>query len=574
MEKLSSRYKSVWAVDFEFIEREGERPIPVCLVADELFSGQRLRIWREELSKMPGPPYEIDDGSLFVAYLASAEIGCHLSLGWPFPKNVLDLFCEFRNHTNGKQTPCGNGLLGALAYYGLPSIQAAEKNEMINLILGGGPWSATEQEAILDYCESDVIALKQLLPKMILQIDLEYALLRGCYMKAVACIEFNGIPIDTKIYNALDKNWERIQDKLIEIVNADYGVYEGRTFKTELFAEFLNREGIPWPRLDSGRLNLKDDTFENMAVHYPQIGPLRELRTTLSKMRLLELSIGSDGRNRSLLTVFRSITGRNQPSNKKFIFGPAVWLRGLIKPEPGFGMAYIDWSQQEFGIAAALSGDENMIRAYQSGDPYLEFAKLAGAIPEEGTKESHGIERELYKSCVLAVQYGMGPETLAFKINRPKAYAVDLLRRHNETFKTFWKWSDSAIDCAMLGGRLWTVFGWMLQINERPNPRSIRNFPMQSNGAEMLRLACCIAIDRGVQICAPIHDAILIEAPLSQLDETIDDARKAMADASAAVLDGFRLRTDVEVVRYPDRYMDNRGKGMWTLVMKTLKKSQ
>ena len=44
----------------------------------------------------------------------------------------------------------------------------------------------------------------------------------------------------------------------------------------------------------------------------------------------------------------------------------AVWLRNLIKPLAGHGLAYIDWIQQEFGIAAALSGDPAMLEAYQS----------------------------------------------------------------------------------------------------------------------------------------------------------------------------------------------------------------
>jgi DNA polymerase-1 len=94
-------------------------------------------------------------------------------------------------------------------------------------------------------------------------------------------------------------------------------------------------------------------------------------------------------------------------------------MRGLIKPEFGKSLAYIDWSQQEFGIAAALSGDENMMRAYESGDPYLEFAKLAEAVPPNATKESHPSERALYKECVLATQYGMGKDSLARRIGKP-----------------------------------------------------------------------------------------------------------------------------------------------------------
>src|SRR5215472_10543873 len=92
-------YREVWAVDFEFRAEPGENPEPVCLVAWELHSGHKLRRWRDEFGA--NPPYPTDANTLFVAYYASAEIGCHLALGWPVPERVLDLFTEFRNLTNG-----------------------------------------------------------------------------------------------------------------------------------------------------------------------------------------------------------------------------------------------------------------------------------------------------------------------------------------------------------------------------------------------------------------------------------------------------------------------------------------
>jgi len=103
---------------------------------------------------------------LLVAYYASAEIGCHLSLGWPRPVSLLDLFAEFRNHTNGLTPPCGNGLIGALTWFGLSGIEAVEKESMRQLVLRGGPWTQEERAALLDYCESDVPALARLLGKM------------------------------------------------------------------------------------------------------------------------------------------------------------------------------------------------------------------------------------------------------------------------------------------------------------------------------------------------------------------------------------------------------------------------
>jgi DNA polymerase I-like protein with 3'-5' exonuclease and polymerase domains len=251
-----------------------------------------------------------------------------------------------------------------------------------------------------------------------------------------------------------------------------------------------------------------------------------------------------------------------------------VWLRGLIKPPPGHAIAYVDWSQQEIGIAAALSGDRALQAAYQSGDCYLAFAKQAAAVPQHATKGTHGTQRELFKQCMLAVHYGMEWQSLALRIAQPGIVARDLLRAHRETYRRFWQWSEAAVDQAMLVGVIYTVFGWPLHIGERPNPRSLRNFQMQANGAEMLRLACCLATERGIEVCAPVHDAVLICAPLDRIEADVAAMRAAMAEASRIVLAGFELATDVKVVRWPERYMDPRGLEMWNRVCGLVSKAE
>jgi DNA polymerase I len=429
--------------------------------------------------------------------------------------------------------------------------------------LRDGGWSAAEQAAILNYCESDVSALARLLPAMLRNIDLPRALLRGRYMAAAARIERNGVPIDSATLGRLSRRWPDIRNQLIAVIDKYYRVYEGRTFKADRFAAWLSRTGISWPKLASGRLDLSDDTFREAARVHPEVAPLRELRGALSEMRLSDLAVGKDGRNRTILSAFRARTGRNQPSNAKFIFGPSVWLRGLIQPPSGQGVAYIDWAQQEFGIAAALSGDVLMLEAYRSGDPYLAFAKQAGAAPADATGAAHKAVRDQFKACVLAVQYGMGADALALRIGQPPIRARELLRVHRETYRVFWRWSDSVVDHAMLTGGLHTVFGWRVRVSADSNDRSLRNFPMQANGAEMLRLACCLATERGIEVCAPVHDAVLICAPLDRLDVDISQMQNAMCEASRIVLNGFELRTDVNIFRHPDRYVDPRGALMW-----------
>jgi len=90
---------------------------------------------------------------------------------------------------------------------------------------------------------------------------------------------------------------------------------------------------------------------------------------------------------------------------------------------------------------------------------------------------------------------------------------------------------------------------------------------MQANGAEILRLACCFGLDAGVKICAPVHDALLLEAPLGELKEAVAATRVAMRRAGEYVLAGFPLSTDVKLVRYPDRWQDERGRDTWGMVM-------
>lgn len=731
------QFAEIWLVDFEFHQPEGEPPHPICMVAREWRTGRTFRLWQDDLRLRGEAPFPVNQHGLVVAYYLSAELGCFLTLNWPVPMRLLDLYAEFRCFTSGLTTPCGSSLLGALAYFGLDAIGAAEKSSLRELAIRGGPYTFAERVALLDYCESDVLGLDRLLPVMLPHIDLPRALLRGRYMAAAARIERLGVPIDVLGLTKLRTYWKRVKSRLISEIDADYGVfvpahrrpidpntplgaailstadeygmdphdlsaaleeihreelaarkglmkalaaarkatglsrlrisrwerfggrdgcgrdyssypgldvkarelaaeypilglgpgyngespyddidYAGRlwellrdappatkrkndpemlrraaefvceavatfdmidglgtqpmVFSAARFAEWLARSGIPWPRLDSGALALDRDTFREMARAHPKVATLRELRDTLSELQMETLAVGSDGRNRCLLSAFASKTGRNQPSNARFIFGPSVWLRGLIRPDPGCALAYVDWEQQEFGIAAALSGDKAMQAAYLSGDPYLAFAKRAHAVPANATKQTYGPIREQFKACVLAVQYGMGERSLAQRIGQPEAYARELLRLHRQTFPRFWRWSQSAVDHAMLHGYLYTVFGWRVHVGQEANPRSLANFPMQANGAEMLRVACCLATERGIHVCAPVHDALLVEGPSDEIKSIVAATQDAMREASETALGGFALRTDAKVVGYPERFMDPRGERMWNVVWRLI----
>lgn len=563
-----------WFCDSEFKDDGSPDYTVHCVVFQNIRTGKVLKLWEPRGEPCP---IQFDSSNALVSYYAVAEIRAFLSLGWAVPPNVIDLFAEFRVETNGTQLPSGQGLLGALLHYDLPHMATSEKDELRTMAIRGGPFTEEERHELLEYCHADVTALIGLFCAMAEKIDWPRALIRGKYMAALSHVERRGIPINVQALNLVLERWSQIKASMIVSVDALYGVFGGGAFSQSRFRDYLDRNRITWPFTETGLLRLDDDTFRHMARTHPQLGLLRELRCSLGKTRLLEdLVVGPDGRNRCGLSPFRSITGRNQPSNSKFIFGPSVWVRNFIRPESGKAVAYVDWSQQEFGIAAALSDDQNMMASYSSGDPYLSFAKMAGAVPANATKKSHSAERERYKVAALAVQYGMGETSLGLKVGGTAAHGRELLDGHRRTFPNFWAHKDRIVSRIKFSYRHTLAMGW--SINYPPGREAVRsdntlgNFWVQGNGSEMLRLAMILTDKMDVKVIAPVHDALLIEADDQDIEAAVATTQLAMRLASEVVLNEpdtprerlFSLRSDAKIVRYPEHYSDPRGDEFWS----------
>jgi hypothetical protein len=167
-------FAQIWLFDFEFISRPGELPDILCLCARELRTGRIIRLWRDG----PGdprwrlPPYDTGADSVFVCFVANAECLCHLTLGWPLPRNVLDLSPIFRAYINGRTPPAeGKGLIGALSHFGLSNIGGRRKDVMRTRIMRGRPFDLDEQSAISNYCMSDIDGLSLLLPKLLSHVE-------------------------------------------------------------------------------------------------------------------------------------------------------------------------------------------------------------------------------------------------------------------------------------------------------------------------------------------------------------------------------------------------------------------
>jgi DNA polymerase-1 len=331
------------------------------------------------------------------------------------------------------------------------------------------------------------------------------------------------------------------------------------------------QRGLGWPRLESGALDLDGDAFRLMSHVVPGVDGLHALRDSLRVIIGAKLPIGRDGRNRPSLFPFCTTTGRN--AHRKSLYNAHAGLRSfMVFPPDSFG-AYLDFRTQEVGVAAAASGDEVLKRAYASGDVYYSLARMCGltADPDVGHwKKNNPDVRQRMKSLQLAITYGMGVPALARGLDRHPLIASEIIERHKRVYSRFWEWRAGMVQAAMLTRRIESCFGWPLRITSSPNQRSLYNFPMQSGGAEMLRLAAWRLCEAGIVPCMLVHDGILFE----ETDrERIAHAEEIMRAAGRDVCDGFEIGVDVDQMLIGGaRYDDKRelAKKMWATIMSAL----
>jgi len=374
----------------------------------------------------------------------------------------------------------------------------------------------------------------------------------------------------------LRDQWQNIRLDLVTELDRPFGCYEVvdgvAHWRKHLFVDYLRRHGMSWVTREDGTLDERDETFREMAGRYPQIEQLRELRYSLSKLRLNDLAVGHDHRNRASLWAYGTKTARNAPGASQYVFGPAKWLRFLITPPPGRALVHRDYRQQEVRIAAVLSGDSALLQACESGDVYLGIAQQLGFLPDSLNEQARKAVRTLFKTVVLGIQYGLGFRSLAVRAGISLFEAREILARLRARFHRFEDYASRVRDHAGLHLEIGTPFGWRMQCPSGMNPRTIRNFPIQSTGSEILHVACVLAERRKIELVASVHDALMAEGPVDQVEELAAALDLVMGDAGAVVLRGCRLPTDCQIIRPGERYFNDRGEAMWSTVTRLLAK--
>jgi hypothetical protein len=599
------RFQYVYVADTEFVALPGEQQRPVCLVARGFNQGRDVEVFFDR----PAPcPFADPSNTLFLGYNLSAEFQTMLSLGWALPGQCIDLYVEFLNMINGvwrgaqSLRDLGTRLPDAVTHFGGNPLEfwKADKDTERQYIIDNGtvPPAGVSLEAhrrrILTYCREDVEATIWLGRQMLCEIDVDQALWRGRYAKSNAWFQHNGIPVDLTRFRAVEQQADRLKISIANEIECahNYGVYviqgaEGKkekphpVFKMDRFHHLLTSKGIivggkhgTWKVTPAGAPMLEDDYFGDMCKVYSDLEPLRQCRKSINSLSRFGTVLGQDGFNRAPLWMFGTVTSRNNPKAKHFLLSRPHWVRNLITPREGMALVSCDVTGAEDWLAAGFSGDRELMRIYSSGaDSYMEFAAVTGAVVP-GTrrdKTNRDLEkvRAMHKTAKLAIQYGVGPSTLAEYLGVPQWKAGQIINAHKKGYGVYWQWVEDQAKLADDRGFVETDYGWRESM-QHMSMRSILNFPQQAGCAELLRCACNLLVDAGwgYALAAPHHDALYMHCEEERAEECKAVVEQAFIQAGHLVMElpEFPLRVHADITYYPNHYDDNDGKEIWEIV--------
>ena len=590
---IEKQFARILAVDTEYIT-DTTNTIPekvICFCYTDVFSGEVFRYWEYDKKKSFTPHFDFDD-VLLVSYNATAGVGSYLKQLYGRPPNIWDSLIETRRLY--KPLRSGKGamkLLATATNYGIKDkISEADKEENLDLILRRNKfkelpfeYSKEEQKQILDYCQSDTDVLAQVFIKQVEDIEeklnlkteeqfeteLWQILNRGYAISCVSLVERNGIPVDVNLINKFNETWPKVKNILIEKFNKDIDVFnENLTFSHAKFDELIKRNGLDrrWPRMKSGHFTT-NKKYVKQNLHIKDLAKFNEIRTFQNMTKLTSYTPGYDGRVRTSLNMFGTITGRASPSSAKYPFGASKWARNFIKPSYGNYLVYLDYKSQEPGVMGYLSGDKNLIQSYESGDIYINTAKLFGYWDELASKQEKKKIRNKFKVLYLASSYGQGPRAIAESLKCSVAHAKFLQMKYHETYKKYFNWNKGFIEAGLNKNYLTTIYGWQRHIKDLFQfkdgkkidiRRSLLNWPIQSHGAEILRKALIDLTDENFEVCALVHDAVLIQIPIPEFSQRLEEAKDIMQKASFEVVGGV-IKVDHEIIKTNYKQLDDNG---------------
>ena len=221
-------YRQIICLDTEF-RSAGDPHRGWCLCGINLRDGEEYRLW---LDGYDGPPpFPLDESTLFVAFVAGAEIATLRARGWPMPARIFDLYQEMRVVTNTGQRSDPRSLEAVCAHYGISMVEHDTKKAMQDEAQTRTVWPEERQRELIEYCMQDAWATARLFLCVLAEwLDLQvgreewalhHALRRGLFAGTLAEAELRGIPFNMNDWRDLNGARDTIYSAMVDELPPD-----------------------------------------------------------------------------------------------------------------------------------------------------------------------------------------------------------------------------------------------------------------------------------------------------------------------------------------------------------------
>ena len=534
----------------------------------------------------------------FSGHNAKVELFCLWKLGLPEPGILWDTFiCEKtlqmgRNHHKYKllkkadefeqiqakeeakeQKKFSFSLVATCQRYGVAHRMENQKGRLQQSFLVH-PEGANFSEEQIEYSAEDAIVAAGLYPLQV-QKAVQNGLLHHCQTVEMAWvatngrIEWNGVRVDEKRRDEAITRIAVHKVRLEEHLDAQYGIKNSRSHKQ--LREYFQTCGLLSRFMENGKVTFNKKILKQNAALHPAIALLRAVRRSSDLLADKILSpdfIGGDGRVHAEHIQLGADTGR-QTSRWPNLLGLDRVLRPLIIPEPGYGIGEADWSQVEVGVAAAVYGDDELVRMFNSGDVYSAMAQnfFQGELPGEDRnidgkefKRKYKDLRNQMKTGTLGMMYGITPVGLSKNLGTTKERAAAFQKRFMAMFPSLTKGLVIAAQQGAIRGYAQTISGFKRYRGNKGTASQwernwLINHPVQGSAAVVFK-AAGNRLDRLYQqydarIIIPVHDAFIFEAPLNELSTVANLTSRIMCEVLQEYFPALRPQVEVNISR-PD----------------------
>jgi DNA polymerase-1 len=391
-------------------------------------------------------------------------------------------------------------------------------------------------------------------------------------VEVLADLEMAGIRIDTKVLGSLSQRFNK------EKSDAEAKVFElaGETFNPASPAQLgkILYEKLGLPILSHTSKTKAPSTHEDVLVELSKLEG-GEIAKALLRYRQLSKFLGTyidalpqlinpiTGRVHTKLHQAAVATGRLASSEPNLQNIPIRTeegraIRGAFVAEPGWTLLDADYSQIELRVVAALAKDPVLMGAFERGEDIHKrtASEVMGVEMDDVTQE----QRSRAKAVNFGLLYGQGAFALSAALEISHQEAKAFIERYFERMPFVAKWIDEAKARALQEGQVRTHWGRtrkipeLLSNNAKMRNQGLReavNTIVQGTAADIMRRAMVLLHRelkvRGMKsrLLLQVHDELLLEAPMDEIDVAADLLKKAMEGADDLSTLGVRLTAEV-----------------------------